>query len=216
MARGDCTRYVRLSVNPQPNHSSSVLHPLGPMLPPISPQKSPCLPVSLHVNICNIAISSCDICSYSHLDVSKGWWRTFYSFHRDNNNPPDSKKRGFQFLMNTFDRPTVCFVCGKLLRGVFYQGYFCRNTQLSCHKACIAKTPTELSPIEAANLRRRGLLNSLNHIPFHYLPRALKANFFIICLVHWKRIFSLFASYIESEFKLSDLLWTSLPTYWIC
>ncbi|XP_035685497.1 guanine nucleotide exchange factor VAV2-like isoform X4 [Branchiostoma floridae] len=42
-----------------------------------------------------------------------------------------------QLEMYTFKEPTRCSVCSKLLRGIFYQGYFCSVCGKMCHKECI-------------------------------------------------------------------------------
>ncbi|VDP88703.1 unnamed protein product [Echinostoma caproni] len=50
--------------------------------------------------------------------------------------------------MFTFKRPTYCSICNKLLQGIFYQGYRCRETGLVAHKACLASNnlPVRMSP----------------------------------------------------------------------
>ncbi len=73
--------------------------------------------------------------------------------------------------MHTFDRPVPCFVCGKLLRGIFYQGYICQNYQLPCHKACITKT-AKITQSDAQQLRRRGFSFHINYalkVCLHFL-----------------------------------------------
>ncbi|XP_066293500.1 guanine nucleotide exchange factor VAV2-like isoform X3 [Branchiostoma lanceolatum] len=56
-----------------------------------------------------------------------------------------------QLEMYTFKEPTRCSVCSKLLRGIFYQGYFCSVCGKMCHKECIGyldacKTDAPLPP----------------------------------------------------------------------
>ncbi|XP_078685835.1 guanine nucleotide exchange factor VAV2-like isoform X3 [Branchiostoma floridae x Branchiostoma belcheri] len=56
-----------------------------------------------------------------------------------------------QLEMYTFKEPTRCSVCSKLLRGIFYQGYFCSVCGMMCHKECIGhmdacKTDAPLPP----------------------------------------------------------------------
>lgn len=46
---------------------------------------------------------------------------------------------GSSYLMYTFNKPKECDVCGKLLRGVFFQGYQCQETKKAVHKECIGK-----------------------------------------------------------------------------
>ncbi|CAH8582970.1 unnamed protein product [Dicrocoelium dendriticum] len=52
--------------------------------------------------------------------------------------PPGAKDKGYNFEMHTFPHPTYCCVCNKLLQGIFFQGYRCRDTGLAAHKACLA------------------------------------------------------------------------------
>ncbi|KAM3174586.1 hypothetical protein ACTXT7_010234 [Hymenolepis weldensis] len=60
--------------------------------------------------------------------------------------PPGAKDNGYQFEMATFKQTTYCCMCKKLLQGVFYQGYQCRETGLAAHKACLVNVPTLLPP----------------------------------------------------------------------
>lgn len=43
-----------------------------------------------------------------------------------------------EFLMHTFDKASYCDHCGKLLLGLYYQGYRCRSCFTSAHKKCLA------------------------------------------------------------------------------
>ena len=49
------------------------------------------------------------------------------SLFRDNTQPQGAKQGNHDFVMFSFDKPTTCDVCGKLLRGVFFQGYKCQS-----------------------------------------------------------------------------------------
>ncbi|KAI1280472.1 Guanine nucleotide exchange factor VAV2 [Halotydeus destructor] len=42
------------------------------------------------------------------------------------------------FVMQTFDKPTTCSDCEKLLRGIFFQGYKCSTCGFAVHRNCIA------------------------------------------------------------------------------
>uniref|UniRef100_A0A8W8MAX7 Guanine nucleotide exchange factor VAV2 n=1 Tax=Magallana gigas TaxID=29159 RepID=A0A8W8MAX7_MAGGI len=57
----------------------------------------------------------------------------------ENASPP----QGINYVMHTFDQPTECSVCGKLLRGIFFQGYKCTDpgSDIAVHKECIGKQP---------------------------------------------------------------------------
>lgn len=41
------------------------------------------------------------------------------------------------FQMHTFEKPTSCTECEKLLRGIFFQGYLCSVCGVAVHKDCI-------------------------------------------------------------------------------
>ncbi|KAG7269360.1 hypothetical protein CRUP_008821 [Coryphaenoides rupestris] len=41
------------------------------------------------------------------------------------------------FQMHTFDRNTNCRACKMLLRGIFYQGYYCARCGTGAHKECL-------------------------------------------------------------------------------
>ncbi|KAJ8300453.1 hypothetical protein KUTeg_021972 [Tegillarca granosa] len=46
---------------------------------------------------------------------------------------------GTNYVMHTFEKPTECNVCGKLLRGVFFQGYQCQGKEnINCIKTTMA------------------------------------------------------------------------------
>ncbi|XP_046365888.1 guanine nucleotide exchange factor VAV2-like isoform X3 [Haliotis rufescens] len=53
---------------------------------------------------------------------------------------------GPNYVMQTFEKPRECDVCGKLLRGVFFQGYICQDTKKAVHKECIGKKP-DIKPL---------------------------------------------------------------------
>jgi guanine nucleotide exchange factor VAV len=50
----------------------------------------------------------------------------------------NSNAGSHKFLMHTFDKASSCDICGKLLLGLYYQGYRCRVCFTSVHKKCLA------------------------------------------------------------------------------
>jgi hypothetical protein len=62
--------------------------------------------------------------------------------YRDNTQPAAGKN----FIMTTFSEPKVCDICGKLLRGVFFQGYKCPG-KLSADKIVFLYPPPSPSGI---------------------------------------------------------------------
>jgi guanine nucleotide exchange factor VAV len=76
-------------------------------------------------------------------------WKEYIELAMDNVCPADSGTNQHKFRLVTFNEPTTCCVCNKLLRGVFFQGYQCQNTQKCVHKECIGKinaAPTTARP----------------------------------------------------------------------
>nr|XP_047132575.1 serine/threonine-protein kinase D3 [Hydra vulgaris] len=47
------------------------------------------------------------------------------------------------FVIHSYCRPTVCHVCKKLLKGLFRQGYQCKDCKFNCHrdKKCLENAP---------------------------------------------------------------------------
>eukprot|EP00794_Sanderia_malayensis_P020285 gene20285-22271_t len=45
------------------------------------------------------------------------------------------------FVIHSYKRPTVCNVCRKLLKGLFRQGYQCKDCKFNCHKRCFERSP---------------------------------------------------------------------------
>ncbi|GAA55643.1 guanine nucleotide exchange factor VAV2 [Clonorchis sinensis] len=76
--------------------------------------------------------------------------------------PPGAKDKGYNFEMHTFQKPTYCCVCNKLLQGIFYQGYRCRETGYAAHKDCLASNNLPIRrPALSANLSISPHLNGI-------------------------------------------------------
>lgn len=45
------------------------------------------------------------------------------------------------FMIHSYKLPTVCKLCKKLLRGIFKQGYQCKDCKYNVHKRCMDKVP---------------------------------------------------------------------------
>lgn len=79
-------------------------------------------------------------------------WRTGILLAQDNICPQHAQNKKNDFQMTTFNRPTICDVCRKFLRGIFFQGYCCQKTRIVAHKECLEKAsgmegpPTPLPP----------------------------------------------------------------------
>ncbi|XP_078325478.1 guanine nucleotide exchange factor VAV3-like isoform X4 [Crassostrea virginica] len=74
---------------------------------------------------------------FAKTEDMKAKWIDAIKLALENATPP----QGINYVMHTFDQPTECSVCGKLLRGVFFQGYKCTDpgSEMAVHKECIGK-----------------------------------------------------------------------------
>lgn len=45
------------------------------------------------------------------------------------------------FVVHSYKRPTVCHVCRKLLRGIFRQGFQCKDCKFNSHRKCVERAP---------------------------------------------------------------------------
>uniref|UniRef100_A0A8C6P3M5 Vav guanine nucleotide exchange factor 2 n=1 Tax=Nothobranchius furzeri TaxID=105023 RepID=A0A8C6P3M5_NOTFU len=61
---------------------------------------------------------------------------TFHS-SRSNIKPERATANQHNFQMHTFDKNTNCRACKMLLRGIFYQGYYCSRCGTGAHKECL-------------------------------------------------------------------------------
>ncbi|XP_065932641.1 guanine nucleotide exchange factor VAV2 isoform X3 [Magallana gigas] len=87
---------------------------------------------------------------FAKTEDMKAKWIDAIKLALENASPP----QGINYVMHTFDQPTECSVCGKLLRGVFFQGYKCTDpgSDIAVHKECIGKKPntgSRVPPIPA-------------------------------------------------------------------
>ncbi|XP_022919863.2 protein vav isoform X1 [Onthophagus taurus] len=55
----------------------------------------------------------------------------------DNLKLPEFANKTHKFEMYTFDKPTLCWVCAKYLKGLLFQGYFCKECGSAVHRDCI-------------------------------------------------------------------------------
>ncbi|KAK3088015.1 hypothetical protein FSP39_013478 [Pinctada imbricata] len=78
---------------------------------------------------------------YAKTEDMKNKWVEAVRLALENTSPP----AGQNYVMHTFDQPTECCVCKKLLRGVFFQGYLCQQDgqRQALHKECIGKSPSD-------------------------------------------------------------------------
>ncbi|XP_064616127.1 guanine nucleotide exchange factor VAV2-like isoform X2 [Liolophura sinensis] len=109
---------------------------------------------------------------FAKTDEVRKKWIEAINLALNNGQPVDSKKVGMEFTMHTFSRPKECDVCGKLLRGVFYQGYYCQERDLAVHKECISKAKPGFGP----PVPPRPLEVSTVNVPRNTEPYMFKAR----------------------------------------
>ncbi len=75
---------------------------------------------------------------FARTEEDKKKWMAALLEARGNVLPPQRLTSTHEALMFTFDRPTSCEYCHRLLKGLFYQGYRCEKCGRAMHKECIA------------------------------------------------------------------------------
>lgn len=74
---------------------------------------------------------------YAKTEEMKEKWIRAIEKALDNISPAMAKRTDHKFEMHTFEVPTYCSDCNKLLPGIFYQGYKCTVCGVGVHKTCI-------------------------------------------------------------------------------
>nr|XP_019959064.1 PREDICTED: guanine nucleotide exchange factor VAV2 [Paralichthys olivaceus] len=69
-------------------------------------------------------------------DTKRKWMEQF-EMAMSNIKPERATANQHNFQMHTFDRNTNCRACRMLLRGIFYQGYYCSRCGTGAHKECL-------------------------------------------------------------------------------
>ncbi|GLH08883.1 60S ribosomal protein L27a [Gryllus bimaculatus] len=71
----------------------------------------------------------------------------------DNIDPVGAKNNDHSFVMCTFEKPTMCHLCEKCLKGLIMQGYSCHYCKLVVHKSCIKDVDTCTASLSPCILR---------------------------------------------------------------
>ncbi|MBN3299809.1 VAV2 factor, partial [Amia calva] len=69
-------------------------------------------------------------------DTKRKWMEQF-EMAMSNIKPERANANHHNFQMHTFDKNTNCRACKMLLRGIFYQGYYCSKCGTGAHKECL-------------------------------------------------------------------------------
>uniref|UniRef100_A0A674NER8 Vav guanine nucleotide exchange factor 2 n=1 Tax=Takifugu rubripes TaxID=31033 RepID=A0A674NER8_TAKRU len=85
-------------------------------------------------------------------EETKRKWMEQFDMAMSNIKPERATANQHNFQMHTFEKNTNCRACKMLLRGIFYQGYYCSRCGTGAHKEClevitICKISTSLSVV---------------------------------------------------------------------
>ncbi|XP_063745366.1 guanine nucleotide exchange factor VAV2 isoform X6 [Eleginops maclovinus] len=70
-------------------------------------------------------------------EETKRKWMEQFEMAMSNIKPERATANQHNFQMHTFDKNTNCRACRMLLRGIFYQGYYCSHCGTGAHKECL-------------------------------------------------------------------------------
>uniref|UniRef100_A0AAX7T4T8 Vav 2 guanine nucleotide exchange factor n=1 Tax=Astatotilapia calliptera TaxID=8154 RepID=A0AAX7T4T8_ASTCA len=70
-------------------------------------------------------------------EETKRKWMEQFDMAMSNIKPERATANQHNFEMHTFDKNTNCRACKMLLRGIFYQGYYCSRCGTGAHKECL-------------------------------------------------------------------------------
>ncbi|KAJ3605109.1 hypothetical protein NHX12_027159 [Muraenolepis orangiensis] len=70
-------------------------------------------------------------------EETKRKWMEQFEMAMSNIKPERATANQHNFQMHTFDKNTNCRACKMLLRGIFYQGYYCARCGAGAHKECL-------------------------------------------------------------------------------
>ncbi|XP_046724217.1 guanine nucleotide exchange factor VAV2 [Silurus meridionalis] len=74
---------------------------------------------------------------FSKTEDAKRKWMEQFEMAMSNIKPERATANQHDFQMHTFEKNTNCRACKMLLRGIFYQGYFCSRCGTGAHKECL-------------------------------------------------------------------------------
>ncbi|XP_053267291.1 guanine nucleotide exchange factor VAV2 isoform X2 [Pleuronectes platessa] len=81
-------------------------------------------------------------------DTKRKWMEQF-EMAMSNIKPERATANQHNFQMHTFDKNTNCRACKMLLRGIFYQGYYCSHCGTGAHKECLEViTICQINPLD--------------------------------------------------------------------
>ena len=78
---------------------------------------------------------------FSRTAEEKRKWMEAFRETYDNAHLSKNIDNGHDLHMTNFEKPTSCSICGRLLKGLFFQGYNCLKCSRSVHQSCASKLP---------------------------------------------------------------------------
>ncbi|XP_033981745.1 guanine nucleotide exchange factor VAV2 isoform X4 [Trematomus bernacchii] len=82
-------------------------------------------------------------------EETKRKWMEQFEMAMSNIKPERATANQHNFQMHTFDKNTNCRACKMLLRGIFYQGYYCSRCGTGAHKECLEViTICKINPLD--------------------------------------------------------------------
>ncbi|KAL0965546.1 hypothetical protein UPYG_G00282710 [Umbra pygmaea] len=83
-------------------------------------------------------------------EETKRKWMEQFDMAMSNIKPEKATANQHNFQMHTFQKDTNCRACKMLLRGIFYQGYYCSRCGTGAHKECLeCITICKINPLDA-------------------------------------------------------------------
>jgi guanine nucleotide exchange factor VAV len=113
-----------------------------------------------------------DIDIFTKTEEMKTRWMEAINHAKEVIAPRESNRGNHNFELTTFEEACVCDVCGKLLCGCYFQGYYCQGCRKSAHYSCLGSVracnsmhPPALPPSRHAPLAPRLSLQGTDHPP---------------------------------------------------
>uniref|UniRef100_A0A665V7Q4 Vav 2 guanine nucleotide exchange factor n=1 Tax=Echeneis naucrates TaxID=173247 RepID=A0A665V7Q4_ECHNA len=93
-------------------------------------------------------------------EETKRKWMEQFEMAMSNIKPERATANQHNFQMHTFDKNTNCRACKMLLRGIFYQGYYCSRCGTGAHKECLEViTICKINPHDLVSPKMVGVRN---------------------------------------------------------
>uniref|UniRef100_A0A7N9B1Z8 Vav guanine nucleotide exchange factor 2 n=1 Tax=Mastacembelus armatus TaxID=205130 RepID=A0A7N9B1Z8_9TELE len=107
-------------------------------------------------------------------EETKRKWMEQFEMAMSNIKPERATANQHNFQMHTFDKNTNCRACKMLLRGIFYQGYYCSRCGTGAHKECLEGSC--------------GKMGLFDHVTGNQIPRKIDLTFSTTYLCYYSLI----------------------------